>query len=261
MYDVKDFLERALRQQRNMLKIYEKQLKNLPEGSLSVSKSKGHSYYRKHFQGERIYLGREDHEQVQELQKRKLLVDISERIKNNEPLFLDFLEKYQDPSPTSVQQSLGKAYRIDKLNLLSNSNKRTNKNWAEQPYRRNSLYPEQLKHKTLRGDYVRSKSEVIIANTYLAKKLLYRCEPLIQVGEKTLAPDFAVLVKRLEKVKYHEHFGMMHDSHYRANAMRKIGLYISNGFRPYEDIIFTFDDLDGNINAQVLDILIEEFMM
>lgn len=37
MFDVKDFLERALRQQQNMLKIYEKQLQTLPEGNLSAS--------------------------------------------------------------------------------------------------------------------------------------------------------------------------------------------------------------------------------
>ena len=260
MYDVKDFLERALRQQRNMLKIYEKNLQGLPEGNLSVSKSGGKTYYRKHFQGERTYLGKIDNDEVRELQTRKVLIDMMERIKNNEPLILDFLEKYQDPSPASVQATLGKAYQGNNLNFFFGSKGGKHKNWAEQSYPRNNIHPEQLKHKTLRGDFVRSKSEVIIANTYLSKKLLYRYEPLIQVGDKTLAPDFGVLVARLDKVKYHEHFGMMHDPEYRENSMKKISAYIRNGFRPYEDIIFTFDDLDGNIDAQILDILIESFM-
>lgn len=41
MYDVKDFLERALRQQRNMLKIYEKNLQGLPEGNLGRKQTFG----------------------------------------------------------------------------------------------------------------------------------------------------------------------------------------------------------------------------
>ena len=37
--------------------------------------------------------------------------------------------------------------------------------------------------------------------------------------------------------------------------------YIVNGYRPYEDILFTFDDLDGNIDARALELLIDHFMM
>ena len=29
--------------------------------------------------------------------------------------------------------------------------------------------------------------------------------------------------------------------------------YIVNGYRPYEDILFTFDDLDGNISSEILE--------
>ena len=53
---------------------------------------------------------------------------------------------------------------------------------------------------------------------------------------------------------------MMHDPVYRERALKKINEYIAAGYRPYEDILFTFDDLDGNIDAQVLDNLIETFM-
>lgn len=256
MYDVKDFLERALRQQRNMLKIYEKQMKGLPEGSLSVYEKKGKRYYNKYDDNGITYLGNDDTKEVQEMKLHGILQDLSKRFRNNESLILKFLEKYQDPNLENVKQALGRAYQDEHFNLFSKNNKA----WENQSYARNNLYPEQLKQKTLRGDPVRSKSEVIIANTYLAKNISYRCEPLIQVGDKTLAPDFAVLVKSRDKVKYHEHFGMMHDSKYRENAMRKIDTYISNGFRPYEDIIFTFEDLDGNIDAQILDALIEMFM-
>ena len=40
-----------------------------------------------------------------------------------------------------------------------------------------------------------------------------------------------------------------------------MSVYIENGYRPYEDIVFTFDDLDGNIDAKNLETLIENFCM
>ena len=60
MFDVRDFLERALREQRNLLKIYERKIQTLPEGNLSISRSGGHTYYRKHYQGQRLYLGSDE---------------------------------------------------------------------------------------------------------------------------------------------------------------------------------------------------------
>ena len=53
----------------------------------------------------------------------------------------------------------------------------------------------------------------------------------------------------------------MDDADYRRTAMWKMEHYIVNGYRPYEDILFTFDDMDGNINTQALDRLIHQFMM
>lgn len=86
MYDVKDFLERALFQQKNLLKVLEKRLKTLPEGKLSVSRKKGKKYYCKHKDGKRTYLGKEDLKEIQDLQLRKHLDEMTSWIKDNEIL-------------------------------------------------------------------------------------------------------------------------------------------------------------------------------
>lgn len=259
MYDVKDFLERALRQQRNMLKIYEKRLTELPEGSLSVSCKKGVNYYCKHKDGLRTYIGKGESTEVQALQDRKILSEVIKRMENNNQLIEDFLRNYKDPSPYSVEANVGRAYRNQNVNFLRLNGKRSSRKWCDQSYQKNTAYPEQLTQKTLRGDCVRSKSEVIIANAYFAKDIQYRYEEILRVGNRTFAPDFTISISRLNKIKYHEHFGMMHDKQYRERAFQKIEAYIAAGYRPYEDIIFTFDDLDGNINTQILDKVIDAF--
>ena len=228
---------------------------------MSVYEKRGNKYYLKYEDGIRTYLGNEKVDEVQELKLRKILFDISSKIKSNEPLILDFLNKYRDPSPQVSIQSLGPAYQSTKIDLFSFNKNGSEKNWGDQPYSRNEKHPEQLTQKTLKGDLVRSKSEVIIANTYLVKSAQYRYEEMTQVGNKLFAPDFKVFIPRLNKIKIHEHFGQMHEEKYRESAMWKMEYYIANGYRPYEDILFTFDDLDGNIDAQVLDLLITNFMM
>ncbi len=261
MYDVKDFLERALRQQRNLLKIYEKNLQGVPQSTLFVYQKNGKKYYNKYENGITTYLGNEKREDVQELKRQKILFDLAERMKHNEPLMIDFLEEYQDPNPESVISCLGKAYQSDQIDLFSIHQRNGSRNWGDQPYKRSQKYPEQLKHRTMKGDMVRSKSEVIISNTYLLKRAQYRYEEETKVGNKTFAPDFKVLIPRTNKIKLHEHFGRMDDPEYRRKAMWKMEYYIVNGYRPYEDILFTFDDLDGNIDARALELLIDHFMM
>ena len=176
MYDVKDFMERAMRQQQNILKIYEKRLRDLPEGSLSVYEKKGKNYYLKYDEGIRTYLGNEQVDEVNELKMRKILFEMSARMKHNEPLMLEFLNDYKDPSPQQVQAALGPAYQSDQIDLFSYAKSKSRKNWGDQSYKRSEKNPEQLKHKTLKGDMVRSKSEVIISNTYLIKGAQYRYE-------------------------------------------------------------------------------------
>lgn len=131
--------------------------------------------------------------------------------------------------------------------------------WACENYRKNTSHPEELRHRTIRGDLVRSKSEVIIANALFTKGIPYRYDEVITIGNITVSPDFHILIPRTGDSKWLEHFGMIHDEGYRKKAMWKIEAYLKNGFKPWEDIIFTFDDLEGNINAQLIDTILNTF--
>lgn len=221
---------------------------------------KGNLYYCKHVDGKKIYLGK-DNQEINQLKARRLLTEATRKMEVNEALMRQFLLEYQDVSLDSIEVSLSKAYKSDDGEAFSIINETNYKNWGEQEYQRDTKYPETLVHRTLKGDYVRSKSEVIIANCYYLKDIQYRSEEVTKVGKYFFAPDFKILVPGKRKIKLHEHFGMMHDSEYREKALWKISVYIENGYRPYEDIIFTFDNLDGNIDAKNLDVLITSFCM
>ena len=52
---------------------------------------------------------------------------------------------------------------------------------------------------------------------------------------------------------------MIGNAEYMEDVMWKVKFYLENGFKPWEDIIFTFEDIYGNINTQLIDKIIEEF--
>lgn len=261
MFDVKCILEKELDEQRKLKKIYAKKVKTLPNGVLSVSEYKGKRYYSKYQNGNRKYMGKETVQEVKDIQLYKLLEEMIKRIETNDVLISKILKEYKDPSPITVERELGKAYQNESGELLKLFGKKNGKDWGNQEYERYMKYPEKLVHRTLKGDFVRSKSEVILANTLFAKGLQYRYEEITEIGSHVLAPDFKVLIPKTNQIKIIEHFGMMQDFKYRKKAMDKMETYIEHGYRPYEDIIFTFDDLDGHIDAKNLDILITNFCL
>ena len=258
MFNFDSIMEQELRYQQNMKKIFLGKLRGLPKGQLSVSVIGGNTYYYNRVNGKRIYLGREKGNDIRKMQTHKLITTCLEHIEDNEKLIQEFMCKYKPIHPETVRGTLGKAYQNAEVDLSAYCAKNSEK-WGEQEYKRNMKYPEALVHRTLKGDYVRSKSEVIIANNLYHRNLQYRSEELTKVGQNIFAPDFKIQIPSTGKIKLLEHFGMMHNPDYRENALWKMSSYIENGYRPYEDILFTFDDLHGNIDAKNLDILLDSF--
>jgi len=261
MFDLKTLAEKESAEQQSLKRIYEKKLLTMPEGVLSMTVQNGRKYYSKYADGKKTYLGLGNVEEVVQLQRRRLLAELIKKIERNEIVLKRFIRDYQEVSPQTVEQMLGKAYQCPDLAETILQGNKNYKKWGNQPYERSTKYLENLIHRTIKGDFVRSKSEVIIANTLYPKGLQYRYEELTKVGQYTFAPDFKIAVPRQNKIKILEHFGMMNNSEYRKNALWKIDVYLDAGYKPYEDILFTFDDFDGGIDTKNLDTLINSFLI
>lgn len=131
----------------------------------------------------------------------------------------------------------------------------------------NSLYSEKLRFKTGQGEFVRSKSEVIIANMlYEYKdKLMYAYEqPLVLrggYGEVVIHPDFTIINLRTGKITYYEHFGLMDNPEYANDFVRKIKTYSKNNYVIGRDVIFTCETLEHPLDVEVLRKLVEEIVL
>ena len=118
---------------------------------------------------------------------------------------------------------------------------------------------DRLIHRTKRGDLVRSKSEVIIANELLAQGLdRYEYEvPLLLPNGKTCYPDFTIVDDDTGARYFWEHLGLLHNPDYAVRWERKLAAYRAAGILPHTEgggnsgtLIITRDDEVGGIDAE-----------
>ena len=121
-------------------------------------------------------------------------------------------------------------------------------------------YEDKLIHKTMRGEMVQSKSEVIIANMLYAANIDYLYEePLPLKNGITAHPDFTF--KKCGKTIYWEHLGMLNKEEYRKGWDLKRKSYEEMGIIEGKNLIISKDGLDGSLDSQEIDRLIKKYLL
>ena len=128
--------------------------------------------------------------------------------------------------------------------------------------------PDAPQYDTANGEVVRSKSEVIIADTLARYGIPYRYEFPLQLkkapkdkGSSTFYPDFCCLNIHSRKEIFWEHFGLMDDANYATNAAGKLRLYAENGIFPGRNLIITMETQKEPLNTKLLEKIIREFLL
>ncbi|MGR4000339.1 MAG: AAA family ATPase [Alphaproteobacteria bacterium] len=130
-----------------------------------------------------------------------------------------------------------------------------------------TAYKERLIHRTLRGEMVRSKNELVIANILCGMEkggsLTYDVEPRLPFDDGSGRwADFRVEAKG--QIWYWEHCGMLNDKHYRDRWERKKKLYADNGFTIYSDkntngrLIVTEDGPEQGLDSKAIEETIQK---
>jgi len=126
-----------------------------------------------------------------------------------------------------------------------------------------------LIHRTERGDLVRSKSELVIADKLHARGVDYAYEQPLRFGDgRVRYPDFTIADHARGVTYYWEHLGMLDDPGYRARWERKRAEYLAAGILPHENgggpegtLIETRDDSGGGLDAGRIAKLIDEVVL
>ncbi len=134
--------------------------------------------------------------------------------------------------------------------------------WISRPYAGKEFHESSPEFYTAKGERVRSKSEVIIADMLYHKNIPYKYEcPLYLEGMGIVYPDFTVLDVIERKEVYWEHMGRMDDPEYVDSAIRKWSCYIQNDHFEGTDMIYTYETREVPLNTRILQIKIRHVIL
>lgn len=123
-------------------------------------------------------------------------------------------------------------------------------------------YEQALIHRTLRGEMVRSKSEVIIANMLYEAGIDYEYEKELDLGEDGIRiPDFTIEDAESGLEFYWEHCGMLGNERYRKRWEEKKEVYKKHGIEEGDNLIVSRDALNGSIDSAEIKALIERYLL
>lgn len=236
-----------------------KKLAAYPEGTLIVGQSNGSLQYRLKLNGKETYISKTDTSLIKGLAQKdyelkvlkqceKRLAWLKKEIKHPGKQWL--IEIYQELTP--ARQELIEPYQIPDDVYA--------KQWALQQFEPNTYEEGHKKFKTQRGESVRSKSEVIIANTLLFLGIPYFYEkPLKLKSGRTVYPDFTFLHVSDRKEYILEHLGMLDVDEYRNNAFIKIERYAESGFCLGNNLLITMEDSQNHLNSEYVLKLLKKY--
>ncbi len=267
---IAELLSRRISDLSDLIKIKEHALKNAPAGSVRIVHRRNEvlQFYKKTDSGDYqgTYMPREE----DGLAHRLVQKDYDQRALEKAKLELRLIERFQ----TSLQKnSTDTAFAaLDKtrqtlVTPVTLTDSQFAELWQSQPYRKKKIADALQQLTTDNGELVRSKSEVIIANSLKSNKVPYRYEfPLVIEREEgsedycEFHPDFFCLNVRMRREFAWEHFGMMDDAEYAAHAVEKLALYSANGYFPGKNLIITMESKSAKISSQEINRVINEYL-
>lgn len=262
MQQIKQLLQAECELQEKLIIQYEKELKKLPKGSLS-KKQRGnkHYYYYQYKTQEGKFAQRlikpNEVKLTQQIKRKKYLKKVITIMYKNIKLLNNFCIVYQDYWPDSISPLLPNTYKDIPLSCYLDTNSKNAKKWLRQDYEHNNNFIENKIHQTISGEFVRSKSEAIIAGVLASENIPFKYEAALQLGAVKVSPDFTILRERDSKEVYWEHFGLIDDPTYLEKAIKKILLYREHGINLGDRLIITFDAVDGGIDVKEIQDLIK----
>ena len=217
------------------------QLNKLPPDKLICSHHKGYTKWYVSDGHTKKYIPKSNRKLAEQLAIKKYLSLKLEEL-NQELLALDFYLRHHKSSFSNADHLLKEFYGYrELLSPFFQPKSQKLQEWMHSPYERNPKHPENLIHETMTDLKVRSKSEAMIVHFLLAHQIPFRYEASLVLGNKTFYPDFTIMHPVTEEIFYWEHFGLMDDPDYAANAFSKLNLFSSHGIIPTVNLITTYE--------------------
>ena len=119
---------------------------------------------------------------------------------------------------------------------------------------------DELIHRSLCGIFVRSKSELAIADLLYSYGIRFHYEKRLKLGLSYVLPDFTIYPGIRRQTIYWEHCGLLDNELYQESFRKKLVRYFCNGLWPGLNLICTYDEA-GCLDMQKVERLIRVFQL
>ena len=259
----KDLEVRKFLIEKQLIKL-KKRIDVAPLGTLRVSKSHNYEqFFQKFSPGEHpgIYIPRTNQLLAAKLAQKDYDTKLLEVLKQQHKVIDKFLKDFDPDAARQVYEKLNSTRKqLVKPEFLSDEE--YIKQWMSVPYTRPPFKENTSEFFTAKGERVRSKSEILIADALNRHNIPYRCEfPVYSGGVIYAAPDFNCLNVRLRKEYYWEHLGKMGDEGYADTNKDKLDKYtLEPGFDETR-LIITMETGNKPLNTKVIEEKIRKYLL
>ncbi len=234
------------------------------KGNLRINKRNTRFYYyliSKKNDTNGKYLSKTENTLITNLCQRDYCQTSIKLLSKNTKAIHSFLKQY---TPEPLEASYGKLHPGKQLFItpVAPTNAQFLSAWQNQTYPQKPFLSYTPELFTSRGQRVRSKSEIIIANQLDHYGILYHYEKPIKISQTiTLHPDFTCLNPHNHQEYIWEHFGIMDDPEYACNAVEKIALYHNKDYILGKNLLVTFETSETPLQLSYVNHLITEFLL
>lgn len=258
-----DIIENELLAETKFKEACKEVIKHSPRGSLLVNVVNNVPYYSIRQAGRSTpeYQGKNITTRIEALQIKRFCQEAVKVLEGNikELSRAKRIIKPYDPDsiithmPKSIQEFPNDCYEI--MELINA------KRWEKTPYPQFAGHKENLRHITNRGETVRSKNELLICNGLFNYGIPYMYEPELIIDGNPYHPDAVAYSWAFQKLFYWEHLGLVGDSGYLQFNDEKLRIYREYGIVPWQNLIVTYDDENGDIDSRIIDRIIKLWLV
>lgn len=235
-----------------VLSVIESKYADLPRRVLYRLKRRGNIYYYYKDRDSRqnpSYIKKENISLLQELAQREYIDKLQEAASSE----LAAIDGCLAQLPPKCAEEVYDTAEEDVKSLIDpvvDSDERFAARWERDHYteRTNISLPEGIE--TERGEWVRSKSECLIANMLNKNAIPYVYEKPLKIGDFLFHPDFTILDVRGRCEIFYEHFGMMGDAEYANNAVNKLNIYNRAGYNTGDRLLVSMETSDRPLDIR-----------
>ncbi len=249
---------------KSLIKRKQEAIKIAPRGFLRISKSKSRTqYYHRMDNKDKngIYLKKSEKGRIVSLAQK----EYDRRVLKAAEEELKVLERFGRQYPLHIAEEqyelMSEGWR-ELVHPIIETDAQFVARWLSVEYPPSKVEGKKEEFVTERGEYVRSKSEVLIANYLYRHKIPYRYEYPINLKRiGTVHPDFIILNVRLRKEIIWEHLGRMDKEDYARDNVYRLNCYQATGYFLGDNLIVTMETNDLPINLNIVKEMVNRYCL